>query len=349
MNGLGIHIIALCAVFAMSAEPAVARRHVRACCDVPAGTVVEVELTQVVSTKTEKAGDSFTLKLAAPLIVDGHVVLPAGAPGVGAVVESAKPGLGGKSAKLVLAARYLHPDGQHVPLAALQLSAAGRDNSMAASAVGLTGIAFMPLGFIGLAIHGGDVTFPIGTRASARLASDVFLASLGPASQEDQAAADSAAAGAAQVATAGSIDLPPPPAGEGQVVFFRRKSLLGTGQWFNVRENGAALGKLTNGAYFVQPAGPGQHTYTAKTEPELKDHLRIEIDAGETYFVEGALTKGVVIGTADISPSSRAAFESAAADLKLAPPPSAEPAASDATASDSTSPRATRRSGSAAR
>jgi hypothetical protein len=337
MNGLGIRITALCAVFALAAAPAVARRHSGACCHVPAGTAVEVELTQVVSTKTEKAGDSFTLRLAEPLIVEGRIVLPAGAPGVGEVVESAKPGLGGKSAKLVLAARYLHPGGQRVSLVALQLSAAGRDNSMAAQAVGLTGIAFAPLGFIGLAIHGGDVTFPIGTRASARLAGDVFLGSLGPASHEDQAAANSAAAGAAQVAAAGSLDIPPPPAGEGQVVFFRRKSIMGTGQWFNVRENGAALGKLTNGAYFVQPAGPGQHTYTAKTEPELKDKLTLEIDAGETYYVEGTLTKGVVIGTADISPSDRAAFESAAADLKPAPPPTAETAASDSSSGDAAS------------
>jgi hypothetical protein len=104
----------------------------------------------------------------------------------------------------------------------------------------------------------------------------------------------------------------------GQVVFFRKKSLLGTGQWFNVREDGKALGKLTNGAWFVQAEPPGSHTFTAKTEPEFKDKLTLKVDAGETYFVEGVLTHGVVIGVPDLTPSDRAAFNDAAKDLKPA-------------------------------
>jgi hypothetical protein len=102
----------------------------------------------------------------------------------------------------------------------------------------------------------------------------------------------------------------------GQVVFFRAHSLLGTGQWFNVRENGKALGKLTNGAYFVETVEPGLHTYTATEEPEFKDSLKLQIDPDHTYFVEGILTKGVVIGAADLTPSDRAAFDKAAGGLK---------------------------------
>jgi hypothetical protein len=127
----------------------------------------------------------------------------------------------------------------------------------------------------------------------------------------------------------GDISISSPPPGQGEVVFFRAKSLMGTGQWFKVRENGAELGKLTNGAYFVQVAAPGVHTYTATTEPEAKDHLKLEIDPGETYYVVGTLTKGIVIGTADLTPSDRAAFDKASKDLKLAPPPSAETADDD--------------------
>ena len=104
----------------------------------------------------------------------------------------------------------------------------------------------------------------------------------------------------------------------GQVVFFRPKSLLGTGQWFNVREDGKALGKLSNGVWFVQDEPPGAHTFTAKTEPEFKDRLTLKVDAGETYFVEGILNHGVVIGTAGLTPSDRAAFNVAAKDLKPA-------------------------------
>jgi hypothetical protein len=330
--------LSLAAAFASPASAAG-----RACCEARAGTVVQVELAQPVSTKHQRSGDTFAFRLAAPLIVDGRILLPAGTLGVGEVVTSAKPGLGGKSAKLVLAARYLSLRRTQVPLQALQLSAAGKDNSTTAQAVGLTGIAFAPLGFVGLAIRGGDVEFPAGTRATAKLASDMFLPSRGRASRSALAEARSSmAADAADNTDVGSIEIAPPPPGDGQVVFFRAKSLLGTGQWFNVREDGKALGKLTNGAYFVQVTTPGQHTYTATTEPELKDHLRLEIDAGETYFVEGTLTKGVVIGTANISPSDRAAFDKASKDLKLAPPPSEEkasdlPADSSAAASDTAS------------
>jgi hypothetical protein len=320
MKVLGASIAGLCVSVALAVAPAYARpAHAptsRTCCRVPAGTVVQVELADPVSTKVQKSGDAFALRLAEPLVINGRLVLRAGTPGVGEVVQVAKPGLGGKGAKLVLAARYLGRGHTRVALQGLQMSSAGHDNSKAAQAVGLTGIAFAPLGFIGLAVRGGDVELPAGTIAIAKVASNIYLPSLGPA---PRGVADSAAE-AAEPQAEGVLNIPPPPAGKGQVVFFRGKSLLGTAQWFNVRESGKALGKLTNGAYFIQITDPGQHAYTATTEPELKDHLTLEVDAGETYYVEGTLTKGVVIGTANISPSNRAAFDKAAKDLKLAPP-----------------------------
>ena len=93
-----------------------------------------------------------------------------------------------------------------------------------------------------------------------------------------------------------------------------------------MREAGKALGKLTNGAYFIQVTTPGPHTYTATEEPEFKDRLKLEVDPGETYFVEGTLTKGVVIGAADLSPSDRATFDKHSSELKPAPPPTADKA-----------------------
>jgi hypothetical protein len=280
---------------------------------------VTVELAEAVDAQAVMPGDTFALRLAAPVTANGRVVLPAGAPGVGEVIEAAKPGLGGKAAKLVLAARSLRtPGGADIPLKALQLSSGGQGRQTAATALGLAGIGFAPLGFVGFAIHGGDVAFPAGTRASARLAAAVTLRPLGRAPRLAPGAA-------AEAAPPRGIDISAPPAGRGQVVFFRRKSLLGTGQWFNVREAGKALGKLSNGAYFVLPAAPGLHTYTATTEPEFKDRLTLKIDAGETYFVEGVLTKGVVIGVADLTPSDRAAFYAAGKDLKPAVSPPEQP------------------------
>ena len=124
----------------------------------------------------------------------------------------------------------------------------------------------------------------------------------------------------AQPATHGWLDIPPPPQGLGQVVFFRRKTMTGV-QWFNVREHGQALAKLTTGTYFILPIQPGLHEFTAKSEPELKDHLTLKVDAGETYYVEGLMTHGVVIGVADLTPSDKAHFDAVSGALQAATPP----------------------------
>jgi len=109
-------------------------------------------------------------------------------------------------------------------------------------------------------------------------------------------------------------DIPPPPPGKGEVVFFRPNEYVGWAVWFNNRENGKALGKLTNGVYFVTVADPGPHTYTAATEN--KDMLKLEVDPGEIYYVEGTVTMGVFVGEADISPSDQDEFVKAAHKLK---------------------------------
>jgi hypothetical protein len=325
MHSLKVAAVGLLAGAALAAGPGLAKPvHAppRPCCHVIAGTVVEIALAEEVGTKIQRTGDTFAIRLATPLVVDGRLVLRAGTRGVGEVISASKPGMGGKAAKMVLAARYLEGPRGRVPLQGLQLSAAGKDNSMEANAIGLSGIAFGPLGFIGLAVPGGNVDFPEGVNATAEVASDVILASLGPAPR-GMTNASLAFDNAAPDLT-GMIPLPAPPQGMGQVVFFRAKSVLGTGQWFNVRENGDALGKLSNGAYFVQVATPGIHTYTATMEPEAKDKLRLEIDPGQTYFVQGTLTKGLAIGFADLSPSSRDAFDKASKSLRLATAPAHE-------------------------
>jgi hypothetical protein len=282
---------------------------------VPVGTAVKIELASPISTKVQKAGDTFAIRLAEPLIVKGRILAPAGATGVGEIIDASKPGMGGKAAKLVLAADYLNQGRTRIPLRALQVTGSGRGYSNTANVVGIGGIGFAPLGFVAMAIHGGDVVLPAGTSGMAKIAAAITLPSLGRAPR----GAANASTIVAEVPD-GLIPVPPPPRGRGQVVFFRAKSLLGTGQWFNVREGGKALGKLTNGAYFVEIATPGLHTYTAQTEPEFTDRLKLKIDAGETYFVSGALTKGVVIGAANLEPSDRDVFNKASKTLKLAPP-----------------------------
>jgi hypothetical protein len=150
------------------------------------------------------------------------------------------------------------------------------------------------------------------------------------ASSSETASAPSAAASQAAPARAGfeGIALPPPPDGKGQVIFFRKPAFQGAAVWFKVRENGVELGKITSGVYFIAVADPGEHTYTAATEN--KDSLKLQVDAGETYFVEGTVTMGFFIGEANLAPSDEASFDKISRKLKLAsaPPreaPSAKP------------------------
>jgi hypothetical protein len=290
------------------------------CCVLPEGTAVAVQVVEAVDTKSAKAGDDFPIRLAAPVIVDGQVVLPAGTPGVGHVVQASGPGLGGKGAKLVVSADSLTVGGGVVPLGAMQLTGTGKDHTTAADLASLGSWISLPLGFVGFAVTGGGIQIPAGTNAAAKVARTVDLRPLGAATNQDYAKVQAVFGQPEQ--SRGWIDVPPPPRGMAQVVFFRAKSAAGFGQWFNVREKGQALGKLTNGAYFAVILPPGEHSFSATSEPEFKDHLTLKVDAGETYYVEGIMTHGVVIGVADLTPSGKARFDTVSGQLEAAVPPS---------------------------
>jgi len=146
-----------------------------------------------------------------------------------------------------------------------------------------------------------------------------------PAPAPPAAATPAAPAPSASVPAPVTGSIAPPPTGKGQVVFFRPSGFVGMAVWFNVRENGVALGKLSNGTYFVQVVDPGPHTYTAATEN--KNVLHLEIDDGETYYVRGSTQMGVLIAEADMTPSDQATFEKAFKRMHLAKPPApAKPA-----------------------
>ena len=142
---------------------------VGSCCRLAAGTPVEVELTEAVSSKTAVEGGRFGLRLAQDLQVDGHPVLPAGAPGYGEVIDAAAGGIAGRPGKLVLVARSLDAGSVHVPLRGFHLGGSGRDSSKVA--IGLSATPYV--GILALAIPGGNVEYPAGMRVTAKVAADV--------------------------------------------------------------------------------------------------------------------------------------------------------------------------------
>lgn len=139
------------------------------CCLVPNGTVVEIEIAEPISSQRRKRGEKFALRLAAPLLVDGKTVLPAGVTGVGEIVHAASSGGGGKPGELLLAARYLEVDDRQIPLRGFRMGATGKDTSRTALAVSTA------IGPFAQFIHGREIEIPAGTRANAKFAADTSL------------------------------------------------------------------------------------------------------------------------------------------------------------------------------
>ena len=103
-------------------------------------------------------------------------------------------------------------------------------------------------------------------------------------------------------------------AGSGTVVFFRESKFMGAAVSFKVREGEQELGKLGSGNYFVVNVPPGAHAYTVHSE--AKDVLNLEVEAGETYYVQGSISMGVMVGRPNLAPSDAATFEGMKAKLK---------------------------------
>lgn len=102
--------------------------------------------------------------------------------------------------------------------------------------------------------------------------------------------------------------------GTGTVVFFRESKFAGMAISFKVREGQAELGKLSSGSYFVANLPAGAHEFTVHSE--AKDVLNIEVDAGETYYIQGSISMGFLAGRPNLAPSDEATFNSMKAKLK---------------------------------
>lgn len=128
--------------------------------------------------------------------------------------------------------------------------------------------------------------------------------------------ADAPAAEAPAPSAAASADgkIGAPPAGKGQIVFFRPSKFAGAAIGFKVREGETELGKLRSGNYFVAAVEPGTHQYIVHSE--AKDILTMEVEAGETYYVQGTITMGFMAGRPNLSPSDQATFDGMSAKLK---------------------------------
>jgi len=241
----------------------------------PALTRVEVKLEEPLSSKTNHTGDHFRLTIVNDVYVGESLAIPAGSEGEGEVVHAAPAGLGGKPGELILAARFVNVGESRIPLHSLRLNATGKGHFDEA----LVATMLVPR-VSGFFISGGNIIVPRGALAEAAIAEDVQL---------------------------------PPSANVGTVVFFRSPKLAGFGTRYRVREDDRELGKLSRATYFTIEVPAGTHHYWAFYEgPDL---ITIDVEPGETYYVRGELTLGVLNPHPNLTPSDKATFESMKARL----------------------------------
>lgn len=155
-------------VDAVSAESASSVAMTSVSVTLPANTVIHLQTIDAVSSRLNKSGDTFRLRLMQPLMSGDTVLLPAGTPVIGEVVHAAASSMGGKAGELILAARYIDAPQGRIRLRS-SLSAAGKDATSTALAV-----AFFTAG-LGFVIRGKEMELPVDTIVSAKLAVDTTL------------------------------------------------------------------------------------------------------------------------------------------------------------------------------
>ena len=121
-----------------------------------------------------------------------------------------------------------------------------------------------------------------------------------------------------------------PPAGKGQVVFYRKPmASLVPFNWM-VRENGVEICRMVAGTYCIAATDPGAHTF--EVHSEATDKLTLEVDAGETYYVVGDISMGLIVNRPNIAPAQKAQFDAISGKLKVEPSVAEKAAAAPAPA-----------------
>lgn len=111
-----------------------------------------------------------------------------------------------------------------------------------------------------------------------------------------------------------TITIAPPPAGQGQIVFFRTGG-SGFALGCQVNQNDQRVSALGAGKYFVHATAPGPQTFMVSSE--AKDVLNLEVEADETQYVRCKIKMGIMVGRPNLEPSTKADFDKASHKLKL--------------------------------
>ena len=135
-----------------------------------AGTPVILATTTNLSSKTVVSGNTVDFKVVSDVIVDGHIVIPAGTIAKGQVSNVSKASALGKGGELSVGINTINAiDGTMIPLSGANISATG--NSKVGLAV-ICGLCTM----VGFLIPGDQAELPAGSQAQAVVMSNSVIA-----------------------------------------------------------------------------------------------------------------------------------------------------------------------------
>lgn len=145
---------------------------------VPGGTHVPVHVVGSLSSSSAKVGDTFQIECARDVVVDGMVVIPAGAEGEGSVAKVDHAGGNGHSGSLALQFDWISSaDGGRIQLSNVDQTQAEQDRKGASSTATIIGFATLGLGglFAHNFAHGKDVVIDQRTKLNAFVAQTVHV------------------------------------------------------------------------------------------------------------------------------------------------------------------------------
>ena len=136
---------------------------------IPKETIINVELTEELSSKKNRVGDAVKLKTLDNVIINDVIVIPAGSLVSGEVTKCTGSGLFGRAGKLEFTINSVKAvNGVEIPLQYTELKEAGSDDGAVAVAAAVTLIG-------GLFMKGKNVSFPAGSKMSAKVVADTDL------------------------------------------------------------------------------------------------------------------------------------------------------------------------------
>lgn len=118
------------------------------------------------------------------------------------------------------------------------------------------------------------------------------------------------------VSTLPADNIAPPPAGQGQVIFFRRGGYVGSAISCAVHEGEAKLTSLPPGRFAAVNVPIGVHSFAVKSE--ATDIMRVDVQEGQIYYAQCTVKMGFLVGEPNLTPTDKASFFALGAKLKPA-------------------------------